>query len=214
MKIIEKKFEYDAVICLMGEFPGENTVRKFIDKPLIAADGAGKVLLEHGIMPDYVVGDGDSFGECEPAKNFPSERFVKDPDQETNDFEKCLIFSFHKCWNRLLIIGFSGGLLEHTLNNWSVLKKYSATLQLAVYEHGRISYVLQKGKYEFHAKAGELISLIPQPSAVVTTHNLSYPLKNERLELGYREGARNVFAADYATVEIVEGEVLAFIPAD
>ena len=113
----------------MGNFPAKITVRKFSEKPLIAADGAGKVLLEHGIMPDYVVGDGDSFGECEPAKNFPSERFVKDPDQETNDFEKCLIFSFHKCWNRLLIIGFSGGLLEHTLNKLERTKKYSATSQ-------------------------------------------------------------------------------------
>ena len=63
----------------------------------------------------------------------------------------------------------------------------------------------------FNVNPGELLSLIPQPKARLTTKNLKWELNNEILELGVREGARNQASYSKVTIILHEGELILFI---
>lgn len=209
-KIEFAKEKLDAIICLDANIPDKNFFSKCNYRKIIAADGAAIKLFNIDIIPDFVVGDLDSFCKSEKSKEFPLDRIIHIADQDTNDFEKCLIFSMNNNINKIMIVGFHGGLLEHTLNNWSVLMKYYKYIPvLFVYdEHRFIIPICNTVVIETYIN--EIISLIPQPQVVLTTHNLEWELNNEVLELGIREGARNVAKANQCSLIIHSGELLYF----
>ncbi|MBM2814016.1 MAG: thiamine diphosphokinase [Ignavibacteria bacterium] len=204
------ELKFDAVVCLDGDLPSREILDQVAGIPVLAADGGAIKLYRIGIIADYVIGDLDSFKSMPESINFPAHKIIERPDQETNDFEKTLVFAESLGYMNLIIFGFHGGLLEHTLNNWSVLIKIARRLNLCVFDNGRyclpISY-----SFKIQTHAGEIISLIPQPAAILTTKNLKWELTNEELRLGSREGARNVALSDWFSVEIHSGELLLFI---
>lgn len=67
--------------------------------------------------------------------------------------------------------------------------------------------------FELETHFGEMISIIPQPFVKLSTKNLLWNLNNETLELGSREGARNVATDNYISINILEGSILLFIDA-
>lgn len=205
--------KFDCIVALNSKLPPLVFFGKFFPEvPVIGADGGAVRMFELGIICDFVVGDLDTFSSSNLQKYFRKEQIVHNPDQEINDFEKALIFAIDKGYKNILIVGFHGGELEHTLNNWSVLKKYQTNLNLCIYEKGRYAIpVFFPLLVETIPK--ELISLIPQPKARLSTINLRWNLNNEVLELGIREGARNKAIGNYFAIEKIEGSVLLFIDA-
>ncbi|MDQ1266886.1 MAG: thiamine pyrophosphokinae [Bacteroidota bacterium] len=201
---------FDCMICLNGSIPGSDFFSLLKDVPLLAADGAALKLFDIGVSPDYVIGDLDSFYSSEKSSDFPDTKIIFLPDQEHNDFEKTLTYCLDNGFKSALIAGFHGGELEHTLNNWSILKKFSDKLQICVYDQGRYCLPL-KFSVNLNVKTGEMISIIPQPEALLTTVNLQWELKNESLSLGVREGARNRALSEDITIEIHSGEILLVI---
>ena len=199
-------FEIQVVLSLMGSFPGREIYNKFAGVPLIAADGAGISLLDNGVEPDLIIGDIDSFGRSRYYKYFPKDKIITVTDQETNDFEKCLLYCEKENLTNILITGFGGGQLEHTLNNWSILAKYCECFNFRLLEKDRIAKVFGEGTYEIvSSEKDSIISIIPQMQAVLTTENFVYPLNNERLEIGYREGGRNQIIGTNATLTVHSG---------
>ncbi|MGQ9819905.1 MAG: thiamine diphosphokinase [Candidatus Kapaibacteriales bacterium] len=184
----------------------------FQDIPIIAADGGAIRLFNLGILPDYIVGDLDTFERFGLRSFFLKSEIVYRPSQDINDFEKALIFAIEKGFKNILITGFHGGFLEHTLNNWSVLQKYSNKLKLCVYDQKRYAIPIDFS-FKFEANRNEIISIIPQPSAILRTQNLKWNLNEEILALGYREGARNFAVGKDVKVEILKGSVLLIIDA-
>ncbi len=182
------------------------------DLPVFAADGAGIRLMKRGITADYIVGDLDSFYESDLHRHYPGERVVHDPDQETNDFEKILKFVAERDYESPLIIGFNGGIIEHTLNNWSVLIRYARRMRLAIFDRGRIGLPLFDS-FIFNCQKGEILSLIPQPECRITTRNLHWELRGEWLALGRREGMHNIAETTRIEVDIHEGGLLLFYDA-
>ena len=59
----------------------------------------------------------------------------------------------------------------------------------------------------------EIVSLIPQPEATLTTRGLAWPLNQESLTLGVREGARNRSTGERVELEIHSGAVFVFVDA-
>jgi thiamine pyrophosphokinase len=200
---------FSAVVCLNANLPEKFIFDMVSDLPLLVADGAANNVLSLGIEPTLVIGDMDSFLNDYRLK-LPSNKLLIVPDQETNDFEKILLFCLRKKYRDILIFGFHGGELEHTLNNWSVLKKYSRRLNMCIYDKNRYAIPLHES-VELNVNIGEIISLIPQPKVRLRTHNLEWELNDEILELGYREGARNVATGEHLRLEILDGELLLFI---
>ena len=200
---------FDALICLDANLPSNDFYTQFDNIPILAADGAAIRLYEIGISADYIVGDLDTFYGNPLSKNIKEGTISHKPDQESNDFEKILVFAREKGFETLLITGFHGGELEHTLNNWSVFKRYADLLNLCIFDKGRYGIPMSES-FSLKTLPGEIISLIPQAEAVVSTKNLKWKLENEKLELGFREGARNRAAAGSISVEIHSGSLLVF----
>ncbi|MBS1536760.1 MAG: thiamine diphosphokinase [Bacteroidetes bacterium] len=205
--------QFDALLCLNGNLPNTKDFFDFFKEIIIiAADGAARALQQLDISPTFIIGDLDSIYLSDTNVNFPDSMIIHLPDQESNDFEKCLIFCQERGYTDVLVCGFHGGIAEHTLNNWSVLMRHSQLINLCVYEKERYAIPLQKS-VQLPSNVGEIISLIPQPLAKITTSGLQWNLTNEFLELGVREGARNCALSESVSIEIHEGNILLFCNA-
>jgi thiamine pyrophosphokinase len=205
--------KFDVLLCLNGTLPASKDFFDFFtDIPIIAADGAAHKLQVLGISPTFVIGDLDSFRLYDTHPDFLNTTIIHLPDQESNDFEKCLQFCCERNFHSILVCGFHGGIIEHSFNNWSVLMRYSQILTICVYEEGRYAVVLRKS-ITLSVTIGEILSLIPQPCATITTTGLQWNLTNEQLEFGVREGARNCAIAVNVSIEIHQGEILLFYDA-
>jgi thiamine pyrophosphokinase len=189
--------------------PGSDFFDRLRGLPVFAADGAGIRLMKIGITADFVIGDLDSFYRSSLAKQFPGERVIHEPDQESNDFEKILRFALDKGYKSLIILGFHGGIIEHTLNNWSVLMRYARKMKLVIFDKGRCGLPMFDS-FGFECRKHEILSLIPQPKARVSTKNLHWELRDNWLGLGEREGARNIAEKEYVEIEIHEGSLIFF----
>jgi|688.fasta_scaffold36690_2 thiamine pyrophosphokinase len=203
-----------AIICLNGTLPNADFYTFFPDCPIIAADGAANTLLLQGIIPSVIIGDLDSFTPS-LLPDFSTTTVIKEINQEINDFEKSLIYALKNQFRHILIVGFQGGDLEHTLNNVSVLwKLFSRFSSIIIADlHNRIGIPFDQSFIFSSAKIGEIISLIPSPSALITTNGLTWNLQKEVLELSIREGARNSVSANFPEIHIHSGRILFFCEA-
>lgn len=204
---IFKNKKFDLAICLNGEIPSKEIFDLLERIPLIAADGAYNALHKLDIHPLAIVGDMDS---VEYMHDDEHTSFVKIDSQETNDFEKCIHYIANKGYENVLIIGFAGGLLEHAMNNASILMKYSSDYDFTIYHQGRYCFLVENSS-QFQVMPDEIVSLIPYPKVELTTKNLAWELNNEFLELGTREGARNIATSDSFSIEIHSGKCFVFI---
>lgn len=209
-----------SVLVLGGTLPLASDIAKLVggSRKLIAADGAAWVLHDALLAPHYIVGDLDSFRShakaCELSADFsacfPNCEIIELPDQETNDFEKALRLISERKLDPVMVLGMQGGDLEHSFNNWSVATKFSSKVELWISE-GRRSAIGIRSFIKAQCSPGSLVSLIPQPRAVLSTSGLRWPLQMEELALGVREGARNQVVDSEFSIQVHSGSVLVFL---
>jgi thiamine pyrophosphokinase len=176
---------------------------------IMSCDGASDFLYRFKVTPDYIIGDMD--GISKKALNYFRKKKVvvkKIVNQNQNDLEKALRFALSKKIKNISIIGFAGKRLDHTLNNLSVIKKFSRKSRITMYD--KDFEIRFAGKSEvLNTKKGEIISLIPLPVAKnVITSGLKYTLKNEKLEFGIRTGALNTASDNLVKINVREGNLL------
>ncbi len=201
---------FDAVICLNANLPEKSFFDWATNINIIAADGAAFKLLDMGVRCDYVIGDLDSFQSDLRYNDFDKSKIIQVLDQETNDFEKILIYCQDNGKRNVLVLGMHGGELEHTLNNQSVLIRYASALNLCIYDDGRYGIpIFDSIKFESHK--GEIISIIPQPMAIVSSTNLNWELNQTTLIFGKNEGARNRSNSDNVEILLHKGFFMLFI---
>jgi thiamine pyrophosphokinase len=198
-----------ALLALDGTLPSVaelETIRADCEI-LVAADGAAIKLLAGGVLPDIVIGDLDSLAGHRHDLGEHGAVVIEEASQELGDFEKSLLWLTGNGYSAAVIVGIDGGMVDHTLNNFSVLARHARTLALEVRAgeaHGRCVV----GRLEIESVAGERISLIPLPSARLTTSGLAWELRDERLAWGEREGASNRATGDRLVVDVHDGVVL------
>lgn len=213
MKKILFNNKFDCTICLNGEIPAKEIFNKITNLPLLSADGVAVKLFNLGIESDKIIGDLDSIYEHDIPKfsQINEQKLVKIDDQDTNDFEKVLKYATEQNYLNCLVLGINGGELEHTLNNWSVLMKYSDKMNLCVYTQNRYGIVINKN-ITVTLKKDEIVSLIPACKAVVSSKNLNWELNNYLLEMGRSEGARNFVVSDNdVEIYLHEGKYFLFV---
>ncbi len=155
----------------------------------IAADGGGNTAIQMGFMPDIVIGDMDSFSH---ADDYTGE-LICDPDQETNDLEKALKLARSRNADRVDVLGATGKRLDHTLKNLSVMLQFQPRFDLlAFYDNQFYSRILPRD-FSLTLPPGHTVSLFPLSGKVdgITTDGLRYPLRDESLENGRRDGSSN-----------------------
>ncbi|MFN5982450.1 MAG: thiamine diphosphokinase [Fluviicola sp.] len=141
---------------------------------------------------DFLLGDFDSLVEdTESEQEF---KRIHAPDQNKTDLEKGIDFALENGARSIRVLNVTGKRMDHTFANISLLKRFDFPIFL-IDDHSVI-YRLPN-HFEKHFQKGQIISLLPIGLALnITTHNLVYPLKNEALELGLRNGNSNEVAAD------------------
>jgi thiamine pyrophosphokinase len=98
---------------------------------LVAADGAAAIAVEAGHLPQAVIGDFDSIPDS-VLGSLPSDRLHRIAEQDTTDFEKCLLrIAAPLC----LAVGFTGRRLDHELAVYSALIRHSAPPCIVVGSH-------------------------------------------------------------------------------
>ncbi len=177
---------------------------------IIAADGGTHHALRWGFTPDFVVGDLDSITDA-IREQLPNTPLIHRPSQELNDLEKALQFCEAQEITHLTVLGIAGKRLDHTLNNLSVISRYDQRFHLTLYDPYSQIYLVRK-EIRIQGKIGQLVSLIPMGTVegIVTT-GLAFPLNNETLAFGVREGLSNYLTQEVAHVRFRSGLLIVFV---
>jgi thiamine pyrophosphokinase len=201
----------NALVVCNGAIPPQSLLRKchrWADV-VLAADGGANILNEKNLAFDVVIGDMDSY---RPLDEEPYD-VIHDPDQYSNDLEKALKSAKDRKVTHLKVLGATGLRLDHTLKNLSVLKQFNHQFEQLVFldEYGLI--MLLPAQYSNELDPGTTVSLFPLSGTVtgITTHGLKYPLKNEDLENGVRDGTSNTVTESPIRIDHEKGDLLLFI---
>lgn len=206
------KTSVDCVIVANGEFPKHPLPLSVLKSgvPVIACDGAVNKLLNHGIEPDYIVGDLDSIS-TRINDRFMG-RVYHNPDQETNDLTKSVRFASSRGFRRVAILGATGIREDHTLANISLLAMYISELDSVemITDYGVFKAITRSTRFESFKKQKISIFSLP-PLVSVSVSNLKYPILNRELPVWW-EGSLNESIGDYFDIDI-SGEGLLIIYA-
>jgi thiamine pyrophosphokinase len=205
--------ELNSVIFLNGKLPCRKIIEHYIDKNsyIVCADGGANKVRKYRILPKIILGDLDSINN-ETKKYFTKKNIEirKIEDQDTTDFEKSLLYCIENDLRKCLIFGAISSRSDHTLNNFSILKKYYKSLDLKIIDN-RYEIFFINNNVSFDYRNNKTLSIMAMPYAKgITTNGLKYPLNNEDLEFGVREGTLNESVSDKITIQLSGGDLLLF----
>lgn len=200
-----------AIILCDGEVPDSSTLQKMIsDSDLfIAADGGANTAKYLALSPDVIIGDLDSY---HPTGKENAE-VIHDPGQETNDLEKALRYAKKNNCSEITVFGATGERLDHTLKNLSVMKQFNKQFNSLVFKDHYSDMFLINSPFKKQLPVGTSISLFPLSGRVegITTKGLKYPLTDDFLENGIRDGTSNQTVEKKVEIEFKNGDLLLII---
>ena len=201
----------NIIIFLNGDLPDSKIINKLLNKSsfLISADGASNKLEILSITPDLIIGDLDSIKPV-TLSNYKEKSvdILHIIDQETTDFEKCLIYCNENNLKDIIVFGATDMRPDHSLNNFSILKRYYHSLNIKLIDNFFETFFI-RDKIEFECQENEIVSILALSIAEgVTTKGLMYPLNNERLEFGVREGTLNRSVSKIVSISFESGDLL------
>lgn len=176
---------------------------------LLCADGGADTAVGYGYRPDYIVGDLDSAGE-EAKRGLPADRLVLvDADDTGTDLQKVLRQAEQLGVSEAVLVGVTGRRTDHTLWNLSLLKSFRHRLGLRIVDDHCDLRLIGKG-IRFRAEIGQKISLCPLAGEVkgIRTTGLKFPLGDEALAPGGRDGISNEVVDSPVEITVGEGELL------
>lgn len=202
-----------ALLLCNGEMAAPGVVRHLaaLARPVVCADGGANVAHALGLRPDLIIGDFDSIS-AEAAAAFEEEgvEMRRMTRQDDTDFEKALIHLRDKGVRRVVVLGVTGKLLDHTLGNISILHRFLPFMRIVLFDpHFRVDVLREGGS--FRSRAGDRISIVPVPVAHhVSYSGLRYPLDGVTLRFGEREGTCNEACGDAFSLDFSDGSLLLF----
>jgi thiamine pyrophosphokinase len=210
----------NIVILLDGEQPTFAVAKHFISKAdiLIATDGAARYAKEMDFTPNIIIGDLDSIDhETQAFYEDSSTVIIHQATQYSTDFEKALDHCIDNYQiGSVCVLGIHGKQTDHLMTNFSVLLRYSKKIStIKVYDATHEHYFLHEGNRMATIERTEntKISLTPLPIATgVITQGLFYPIANEDMTFGEREGLSNIISASPAIITLASGSLLISVP--
>lgn len=201
-----------TVILANGEKPEIKLFESFLrqKKNLIALDGAALWLLDHGIIPDLVIGDMDSLHEFDLKKL----RSIYVADQETNDLEKALEYCMANELREIALFGAFGLRADHFLTNIAILGRF-AKLKITMLDNTQCAFICPTGQQiALTLPIGSFVSLFPLKDEVgpIWSLGVDYPLTGELLSISGRLGTLNRINSANATLFCEKGPLLVLVP--
>ncbi len=205
-----KNYKHVLIIC-NGEMPSLKLLLPLLKKKpyIICADGGANKARSFGITPDCIIGDLDSITQ-KTRYYYSSVPIIHIADQNSTDLEKVLEHLLSNDFTSATIIGATGDRPDHTMANFSILMKYDKKLSLRFFDERCIVQIVRK-KIRLKTVIGQQLSLVPMGKCTgITTQGLIFPLKNESLEIGVREGLSNEATQKMVEISLKHGTLLLF----
>lgn len=152
---------------------------------LVCADGGANAAIEYGLDPVAVIGDLDSISD-ESRTKIPAERVHHITEQDSTDFEKCLMRVESPL---ILAVGFTGARLDHTLAACTVLVRRPDQRVILVGEND-ICF-LAPSRFEIDLPKGTTISIFPMAPMNGKSKGLRYPIDGLTLSPVHKVGTSN-----------------------
>jgi thiamine pyrophosphokinase len=204
-----------ALILANGKPPNKRLLNKFLPSAdwFICADGGANTAARFDYLPDLIIGDLDSIKK-ETLAVFSKVDVKKLKSQNSTDLEKALTAAIRKKCKGIIVLGATGGRLDHAIGNLSALAKFSPK--------AHITFIDNTGKFfsvnhsvEFTLPIGTIISLLPlSRCSGIVTKGLKWNLKNESLEFGVRESTSNVIVSTPVIIKVKKGRLITFALTD
>lgn len=186
-----------ALVIANGLLPGAGILAECARRAqvILCADGGANRARAAGLAPHYIVGDLDSLSD-DTRRAFAAAQFIHRPSQYQTDLEKTLAFVCEQEIPRALLLGLTGLRCDHQLVNLNIAEKFCARLELEIWDdYGVGSFISAAGRpapARFASFAGQQVSLIAfRRVRGISTEGLKYPLQDEDLEWGVRDGLSN-----------------------
>jgi thiamine pyrophosphokinase len=204
-----------AIVCTGGGSVAPHVRAKLPAGALvIAADSGLHIANELGLPVDAVVGDLDSVAaealEAAVAGGARVDRFPTDKD--ATDFELALDAAVQAGVEQIVVVGGSGGRLDHLLANLMLL---ASPLVAEAYLGDATVAVARAGTpVAIEGALNSLVSLIPVGGDArgVTTEGLRWRLRDDTLPFGASRGVSNELIEPSATVSLADGVLLVIQP--
>ena len=208
-----------ATILANGDTPSQSLLEKLRRDStfLICTDGAANPLAQTKIIPNLIIGDLDSIDETTKDFFVKKTKIIRKESQYATDLEKALSFCIESNFESVLIAGLKGGRIDHTLTNFAILAKYSEKLKINYIDDQGYGLLCSKNEPSLGIQTtiGTTISLIPLMNTDgIKTAGLLYPLNDETLAPGIREGLSNQATSNNIKIEISTGCLLIYLNED
>jgi thiamine pyrophosphokinase len=206
-----------CVICSAAPVNNADRLRKLIrnDDYIIAADGGLKLANRLGVKTDYLVADFDSLENDNLDYGVPVYRLPKRKD-DTDTMAAARIGLEHG-FKDFLLLGASGGRLDHTFANFSVLLHLIQNGAKAVLADEQcIVEMLLPGTTYIKPVENAYLSLLPFGGSVtgLTVKKAGYELRDAVLSPDYPIGISNEFIGETVEIAFKAGILIIFISKD
>jgi thiamine pyrophosphokinase len=201
-----------ALILANGNPPSKSLFKKYLLSAdwFICADGGANTALRYASTPNLIVGDFDSIRKetLHAFRNVPQR---KQKAQNSTDLEKALSAAIQKKCTEIIVMGATGGRLDHAIGNLSALAKFSKKASIKFVDDSS-EFIPVHQIFTTTLPVGTTISLLPlSHCSGIVTKGLKWNLKNESLQLGIRESTSNIVVSSHVQIKVRKGNLIAFI---
>ncbi|MDF1596524.1 MAG: thiamine diphosphokinase [Acidimicrobiia bacterium] len=206
-----------AIVLAGGDIVNPDVIEDLPDDAfIVAADSGLDRALGLGLEVDLLVGDMDSVSAdaLSAYRETPVERHPTEKDH--TDLELALRAAMRMGVDRIIIVGGSGGRLDHFLANALLVSSADFSDVDVEWLTGDARLHVVHGTTRIHSAPGCHISLLAVHGPVrgIRTEGLRWELKDEDLLPGATRGVSNIFEQPVATVSVREGTLLAILTGD
>ena len=205
---------------LMANAPFDSATEPFLyaalgDVPLlVGVDGGARTLLQLGLTPQIVTGDGDSLSDIErEALVAAGAVLVPTPDQSYTDLDKALSWACEQGATRITVFGATGGRLDHSYSVFSALIKHGRSLPIQLVDE-TARYELVNGTWHCVEPGlrGRTLSLLAFGRVEgITTLGVRWPLEDDWLAPGVRDGTLNEITDERVSVQVGSGDLIVML---
>ncbi|MCH5299057.1 MAG: thiamine diphosphokinase [Ruminococcus sp.] len=182
------------------------------DDFVICADSGYAYAEKAGIRPDLFVGDFDSFLGILP-EDIP--KVTLKTHKDDTDSMHCAAVALERGYREVILLAATGGRLDHTLANISVLQYLTENgAKASILSDREEVFFLPKGRYTLDNVEGKTFSVFPFgcPEVVVTYNcKVEYPVEKLKILSSDTIGVSNIFHDDRAEVVVDSGSAVLIV---
>lgn len=183
---------------------------------LIAADKGAETFYQNNIKPHYVLGDFDSINAKILEFLVDSNIISFNPEKDFTDSELAVNKAIELGAKEIVLLGFTGTRVDHTIANIGLLKR---CLELNIKAYIRDCYnkiMVVNKETTFTGKSGQIISFQALGANVenFSIRGAKYELEGYKLSFGDPRTISNEFCCNPITIDFNNGYVLVIFSRD